>query len=190
MIQAKSIVSSANQVGFVLSYILFSIAILAALAGAYASMSRAKTHAELVSASTDRITASFGILRSKIYRCFGVEDPPTAADFLAFQPATNGSYNNQRVIEVRNLICEDGNSILTQGPLLLPPAGFRQWLYLYDSANSIPPTLVIAPQLPNTETAVMQRVSSFFSSNYEGMVLTTGMPNIGVGATVLFLNLQ
>ena len=187
--------SKPKQSGFVLSYVLFSIAILAALATAYASMSRAKTQAEQISDGTDRIVNAFSVVRARINRCLAGDNLPTTDQYENVAPIQNGTYNNVPVGEVVNITCEDGGTLINQGPLIRPPVGFDQWLYFYNDNNTaddftddVGPGLFVVPAEQGGEPEIVNRVNDYFARNYTGLVETT-RPDVDRGAYI-YLNLQ
>lgn len=166
-----------QQRGFVLAYLLFAIALLAALATAYASMSRAKTQAERVAEGTDRITTAYNVVRSRIHACIAGENLPTLADYNAIEPALHPDLGVQ-VIEVLNMTCEDGGTLIDQGPLIRPPSGFRDWLFVFnnndtdaDASDDTGPAIVVVPETAGTELAILGRSQRYFEQNYSGLVL-------------------
>jgi hypothetical protein len=162
-----------QQGGFIASYILYGIGLLAIVGAAYGRLNAGTQQVELVQKTVEEIAVQLEILKGKIMLCAAVYPDGDHAQFNARHaypaPATP---DNQQVVSLVTCPASGAGLSLTQMPdgvaLPVSPPDFNEWVYEHTLANGI--RLRLVPRVSDGAAAVRTRLLR----QYAGSVTAQG----------------
>ncbi len=151
-----------QQGGFIASYILYGIGLLAIVGAAYGRLNTASQQGKAVQDAVDEVTIQLDVLTGKIMLCGAVYPDGDHGQFDARHafpaPAT---VDNQAVISA--VACPgapiglQGLSAMPDGvPLPVSPPDFDEWIYEHTDAGGI--RLRLAPRVADGAPAIRARL--------------------------------
>lgn len=162
-----------RQSGFIASYILYGIGLLAIVGAAYGRLNSASQQGEQVQRTVEEIAVQLEVIKGKIMLCGAVYPDGNHGQFNARHaypaPATG---NNQQALSL--VVCP-GNGVpqpladMPDGiPLPVSPPDFNDWIYEHTQALGV--RLRLDPKVNNGANAIRTRLKK----RYEGSVIEDG----------------
>lgn len=159
---------SKRQKGFLVAYVTYGIAMLAALGVAYGKLSQSKSYAKQVDEQVEQVVNSFVIYSQRIESCvvnFPAGDHGLFSSLVAY-PAPNTTNNVDLIANVQCPGVGSGTTTLNRFGYLPPaPAGFGDWQYQHTETDGV---RII---LPGGDAVVRRRVERRLQTGYS---VTTG----------------
>lgn len=169
-LNAKQIIPLVKTGGFIASYVLYGIAILAAVSAAYARMSTAKSNAEIVQATIETLELQVSSLNLRVVAC--ATDYPDGvhgqfATFPEYPAPPTATYPSNRA-PINNVECPGaptGSKLLSaRGALPLVPNGFKPWEYQHTEADGV--RLILTPAASGGQAVVRNRLAARLAKSY------------------------
>lgn len=168
--------------GFIGSYVLYGIILLAIFGAAYGKIYSARNYAEQVQDTVDRVEAQLIAINARLTAC--VESEPAAvhgqhsSNVLYPSPPASSDYTD----DVANLVCQNGkaNRPITEfGYIPLAPPTFEAWRYRNSPSEGV--QLILVPRASGAaaseRTRLLKRLSQAYAvSNTDALYITLESP--------------
>lgn len=157
-----------QQVGFIASYILYGIGLLAIVGAAYARLNSAAEQGKTVQDFVDEVSVQLEVIKGKIMLCAAVYPDGDHGQFDTRHaypaPANSG---HVAVISAVNCPTPSGPvplSMMPDGvPLPISPPDFNEWVYQHTEAGGI--RLRLEPRVNGGAAAVRARLLKQYESS-------------------------
>lgn len=172
-----------QQCGFVASYVLYGIGLLAIAGAAYGKLNANNRQAQQVQDTVEEVSAQLEVLKGKIMLCGAIYPDGDHAQFNTRHPypapATAGNQAAASVVECPG--APPGSRLLGNMPDGVPvpvsPPDFSPWIYEHTQANGV--RLRLDPRVDGGAAAVRTRLLRRFQGSA-----------VAVGDEVVFTILQ